>query len=92
VALDLTMDDDLRRRGIVRDVVRQIQDLRKNSGLDVADRVALVLFGLEDLADSFDEIATEVLATSVISGEGEGDGTALELDDAREARAWITKA
>jgi len=92
VALDLTLNDDLRRRGVVRDVVRQIQDLRKNSGLDVADRVSLILQGLDDLADSFDEIATEVLATSVASGQREGEGTLLELDDGRDARAWITKA
>ena len=33
IALDLTLNDELRRRGYLRDVVRQVQDLRKNSGL-----------------------------------------------------------
>jgi len=92
IALDLSLDDELRRRGYLRDVVRQVQDLRKNSGLDVSDRIELVLSGLDDLAEGFDVLAAEVLATSVRAGEGEGPGTALELDDEREAYAWITKA
>ena len=53
VALDLTLNDELRRRGFLRDVVRQVQDLRKNSGLDVADRIVLHVTGLDDLADGF---------------------------------------
>ncbi|OYV65450.1 MAG: isoleucine--tRNA ligase [Actinobacteria bacterium 21-64-8] len=91
VALDLTLSGELRQRGLVRDVVRQIQDLRKNSGLDVADRIALVVAGLDDLSDFFDDVASDVLALSVTSGVGAGEGTALELDDARDARAWIEK-
>jgi isoleucyl-tRNA synthetase len=92
VALDLTLTDELRRRGYLRDVVRQVQDLRKNSGLDVADRITLHLVGLEDLVDGFASLASEVLATSVVSGPGAGEGAALELDDERSARAWVVKS
>jgi isoleucyl-tRNA synthetase len=91
IALDLALDDALLRRGYLRDVVRQVQDLRKNSGLDVADRIVLYVSGVDDLADGFDVLASEVLATEVVSGEGEGEGCALELDDERHARAWIKK-
>jgi isoleucyl-tRNA synthetase len=91
IALDLTLDDDLRQRGLVRDVVRQVQDLRKNSGLDVADRIDVRFTGLDDLQSAFEEIATEVLARQVSLGAGTGEGTALELDDARVARVWIDK-
>ena len=91
IALDLALDDALLRRGYLRDVVRQVQDLRKNTGLDVADRIVLHVTGIDDLADGFDVLASEVLAVQVISGEGEGEGCFLELDDGRDAKAWITK-
>jgi isoleucyl-tRNA synthetase len=91
VALDLTLDDDLRRRGYLRDVVRQIQDLRKNSGLDVADRIILHVRGLDDLGEWFDSLASEVLAQKVVTVAGVGEGTALDLDDGRTAFAWVVK-
>jgi isoleucyl-tRNA synthetase len=91
IALDLALNDDLLRRGYVRDVVRQVQDLRKNSGLDVADRIELRVVGLDDLESGFALLASEVLARDVVVGPGEGEGFALELDDGRHARAWITK-
>jgi isoleucyl-tRNA synthetase len=91
VALDLTLNDDLRRRGLLRDVVRQVQDLRKASGFDVADRIILHLEGLNDLEGDFGALAREVLASRVEATAGVGEGTALELDDARDARAWVTR-
>jgi isoleucyl-tRNA synthetase len=95
VALDLTLTDSLRHRGLARDVVRQVQDLRKNSGLDVADRIHLHLEGLDMIKDHFDYIAREVLAVSVVAGPGEGEGTVLELETDEGvvgARAWLRKA
>jgi isoleucyl-tRNA synthetase len=94
VALDLTMSDDLRRRGLAREVVRLVQDLRKTSGLEVSDRIRLYLVGLDMLSESFDFIAREVLATEVVAGPGTGDGTVLELEDVDEAtpaQVWIEK-
>ena len=91
IALDLTLTDELRRRGVLRDVIRQVQDLRKNSGLDVADRIVLHVTGIDDLADGFATLASEVLAVEVITGTGWGEGTLLELDDGRDARAWVAK-
>jgi len=92
IALDLTLDDGLLRRGYLRDVVRQVQDLRKNSGLDVSDRIILHVQGIDDLHDGFELLGTEVLATEVISGVGTGEGTTLELDDERTAMVWVAKA
>jgi isoleucyl-tRNA synthetase len=91
IALDLALTDELRRRGYLRDVVRQVQDLRKSSGFDVADHITLHLTGVDDLVDGFAGLASEVLAVEVIAGEGVGEGVALELDDGREARAWVER-
>jgi isoleucyl-tRNA synthetase len=90
VALDLTIDDDLRRRGDAREVVRHVQDLRKATGLEVSDRIRLRLTGFDDLAPLFDEIAGEVLATEVRAEPGSGEGTPLDVDE-RTGRVWIEK-
>ena len=91
IALDLTLNDDLRRRGYLRDVVRQVQDLRKSSGFDVADRIILHVTGIDDLVEGFATLASEVLASEIIVGLGIGEGTALELDDERDAKAWVAR-
>ncbi len=97
LALDLALDDDLRRRGLAREVVRNVQDLRKETGLDVSDTIHLHLVGLDDLAPLFDGIAREVLAVDISTGPlpGDGDGTVIELDDGvslRSATVWVSKA
>ena len=94
VALDLDLDEGLRKRGLSRDVVRLVQDLRKASGLEVSDRIRLHVEGLEAIADFFDFIAREVLAVEVICAPGPGEGTLLELDDellAEPVRVWVER-
>lgn len=94
VALDLALDDSLRRRGLAREVVRQVQDLRKNSGLEVSDRIRLHAVGLDALLSQFDSIGHEVLAVEIVVGPGAGDGTPLELDDeliSAPALVWLEK-
>ncbi len=94
VALDLTLDDGLRMRGLAREVVRLVQDLRKASGLEVSDRIRLQVVGLDALAGFFDYIAGEVLAVEIVSRPGEGEGTLLELDDdlvTGPVRVWLSK-
>jgi isoleucyl-tRNA synthetase len=69
-ALDLTLTDDLRAAGRVREAIRAIQEGRKNLGFDVSDRIALVWWS--DDQDTINAIesgkqllASEVLATSI---------------------------
>ncbi len=96
VALDLTLDDDLRRRGLAREVIRNVQEMRKASGLEVSDWIRLHLVGLDDLAPLYEVIAREVLARSVatVPPVSDGPGTTLELDDGgrvRTATAWVVR-
>ena len=95
VALDLALDDDLRRRGLVREVVRHVQDLRKQRGLAVSDVIDLTLDGVDDLAPHFDAIGREVLARTVSTtapAAPTGEGVEVELDTdlgPRPATVWI---
>jgi isoleucyl-tRNA synthetase len=90
VALDLTLTDALRRRGLARDLIRQLQDLRKASGLEVSDRISVRLIGAEEVAEHFDLIASEVLAPSILTEAGTGDPTIVDLDG-QAVEAWIEK-
>ncbi len=43
VALDVTISDDLRKEGIARELINRIQNLRKDSGFEVTDRIDVTL-------------------------------------------------
>jgi len=69
VGLDTEVTEELAQEGDVRDLVRGIQNLRKESGLDVTDRITLFLYGSDKLKAAFkaftDYIAQETLAVSI---------------------------
>ncbi|MCW3023943.1 MAG: isoleucine-tRNA ligase, partial [Conexibacter sp.] len=83
VALDLAMDDSLRREGWAREVVRAIQNARKEAGLEVSDRIALDLGGDAEILDAVREheefVAGEVLALEVSYGAN-GAGAQATVD------------
>ena len=69
LALDLELTPDLIRSGLVREVIRAIQEERKNVGLDVSDRIVVEWSGSDELAEAINsainEISSEVLATKM---------------------------
>ncbi|MFE5208374.1 isoleucine--tRNA ligase [Streptomyces sp. NPDC056600] len=76
VALDLEITEELRRAGLARDAIRLIQEARKNSGLDVADRIALRWTSanaavVEALTAHAGLVSDEVLATDFAQGEAD---------------------
>ncbi len=94
VALELELDDELRREGLAREVVRAVQEARKQAGLEVSDRIALALAGDEDLLAAAREheayIAGETLADSVdYSADGAGEKATIE---GRELRIALSRA
>jgi isoleucyl-tRNA synthetase len=76
VALDLEIDDDLRREMRAREVVHVLQGARRDAGFDVTDRIRLELDGDPELLDAVrahqDYIAGEVLAVEVAYGSLNG--------------------
>jgi isoleucyl-tRNA synthetase len=73
VALDLTIDEDLRREGRAREIVHAVQNARKTAGLQVEDRIVLALDGDAALIDAAqthrDYLAGETLAVDLHLGE-----------------------
>ncbi len=92
VALSLELDDELRREGLAREIVHAIQNARKESGLDVSDRIGLTLGGDGALVEAAREheayIAGETLATSVAY---DGDGLQMTATiEGRELKIGLT--
>jgi isoleucyl-tRNA synthetase len=52
LAIDPSISEDLYQEGMIRDIVRQVQNLRKESGLQVTDRIALSLHGSERVREA----------------------------------------
>jgi isoleucyl-tRNA synthetase len=66
LALDVTLDDQLRLEGRVLDLIRMLNDLRKAVGLELTDRIRVTLPASEaDLLPFADWIRDEVLAVSL---------------------------
>ncbi|MFY9930037.1 MAG: isoleucine--tRNA ligase [Streptosporangiaceae bacterium] len=96
VALDTEVTPELRREGLAREVIRLVQEARKNDGLDVTDRIVLRWSASEpELAAALDEhgrlIAGEVLAVE--------SGPEVAVPDAPEhadpelgLRFWLARA
>jgi isoleucyl-tRNA synthetase len=84
VALDLELTDQLRLEGTARELVRALNDLRKEVGFAIADRIEVVLAGPEAITAAVTAhqawIAGEVLATRLEVGPVT-DGHAVAIDD-----------
>lgn len=85
MGIDKSITDNLRKEGIVRDLIRQVQTLRKNANFAVEDRIRIytVLNGI--VQESLDEFKTlfmkEVLAVDIIESTSGGEFSGLvELD------------
>jgi isoleucyl-tRNA synthetase len=100
IALDLHLSDELRRAGLAREVIRAIQESRKQSGFAVADRIWLWTSAPEAqaaqaLSEHGPRIAEEVLASQVteLGLQAGAPPGAIEVDLSEfGVRAWIQRA
>jgi isoleucyl-tRNA synthetase len=95
VALDTHVTDVLRREGLMREVVSRVQKLRKDQGLEVADRIVLTLATADaDLKACFAEhearIRDEVLAVK-LEAPASADGEVMDVDG-HPVTVKVTKA
>jgi isoleucyl-tRNA synthetase len=93
VALSLELDEELRREGLAREIVHAVQNARRDAGLDVTDRIELVLGGDAELLDAARAheayLAGETLATSV---GYDGDSAAATKIEGRDLRIGVERA
>ena len=93
IALSTHLTDALVREGLARDIIRHLQELRKDSGLELTDRITLRLGGDELLTsvcvEHAETIRAETLAMSLEVGDTDG-ATEVKLGE-RNLRVALTK-
>ena len=94
VVLDTHITKELKDEGVVREFISRVQTLRKNSGLEIVDRIAIEVSGDKELVDVIlnykETILNSVLALSVKAGNNGSFNDEIELDEGK-ITAYITK-
>ena len=85
IALDITLTEELRQEGMARELVNRIQNLRKQSGFEVSDRIRILIEPQPALSAVLQvygaTIAKEVQAVSIEEQTGFTPTQQLEIDD-----------
>lgn len=85
VALDITITEDLKKEGIARELVNRIQNIRKDSGFEVTDKIKVQIkrSGLleEAILKNEDYIKSETLTDNLVFTDALESGTEIEFDD-----------
>ncbi|TML28761.1 MAG: isoleucine--tRNA ligase [Actinobacteria bacterium] len=93
VVLDTTVTPELAAEGLARDVVRVVQQARREAGLDVTDRITVTVDASPEVVAAVrahrDFVAAETLATGVAFGAA--DGFSGEAGDGEEVRVTVAR-
>ena len=86
VALDVTLTEELKQEGVARDLVNRIQNLRKDMGLEVQDKIKVVVADTNELVNeaikNFGEyIQSETQALSLATASALDNSVILDMDD-----------
>lgn len=86
VALDITLTEELKQEGDAREFVNRVQNIRKESGFELTDRIFVTVLDATDLKPSIikynDYICREILADTIDWASEIVDGTEIEINDA----------
>ncbi|MDD7915666.1 isoleucine--tRNA ligase [Polaribacter ponticola] len=84
VALDVTITEELRKEGVARELVNRIQNARKDTGLEVTDKIKLTVLNFENLQQSITEnedyIMSETLTSELVFVDELNNGIEIEFD------------
>ena len=96
VALDVTISESLREEGIARELVNRIQNLRKDSGLEITDRILLKV-DTNDLIqqainDNKEYVCNEILANEIVFETLDGSvALTTDLESEGDAKVSLVK-
>ncbi len=83
VALEVELNDELRQEGMAREVINRVQNLRKDSGLEITDRISITIAPNDEVEAAVkafgDYIKAQVLADIIEIAQN--DGTEVEFDE-----------
>lgn len=95
VALDVTITPDLKKEGYAREFVNRIQNLRKENGLDVTDKISVKILTNEGLNEAItansEYIRAQVLAGEIILMDSLENGQSVEIDEGLTTLIHIQK-
>jgi len=97
VALDINISEDLRAEGIARELVNRIQNLRKDSGLEVTDKINLMVEKHSEISAAIEKnlnyICEETLAKSLVLVEKASlvNGLIVDLEEGLETKIELQK-
>ena len=94
VALDITLTDNLKEEGLAREFVNRIQNLRKDNGFEVTDKIIIEIEKNQSITNAInnnlDYICSETLASSLLFSENL-DGETIDLIDSLTAKVKLIK-
>jgi isoleucyl-tRNA synthetase len=94
VALDVHITEELKKEGLSRELINRLQNLRKDKGLEVTDRINVKLTAASEVVNAANEnlsyICTEILADSLVFEDSLTEGETIEIDG-KELKALIQK-
>jgi isoleucyl-tRNA synthetase len=95
VALDITISETLKSEGIAREIVNRVQNLRKDNGLDVTDRIILSIETSENIQAATTSnkayICAEVLAEDIVFTTLSTDAFVTEIEEEGDTKMALKK-
>lgn len=96
VALDSTITEELKQEGIARELINRVQNLRKDSGLEVTDKIVLKIDTSETIQRALNVnkvyICNEVLAVDIQFEALNGEALSIDLEQEADTRITLTKS